>query len=59
MSIGSFICLSLVVLQLAAQIRAVFYEGRRRTKPPDAPVDPRRAYLDRRSEIERDARRRL
>lgn len=65
MSLGAFICLSLIGLQLGAQIGCVLHECCRKPQAPDAPpftpasTNARRDYLDRKAEIERDARRRL
>lgn len=62
MDAGSFICLGLLSVQLGMQIREVFKASRNDTKRADpAPraSDTRRAFLDQKAEIERDARRRL
>jgi hypothetical protein len=65
MTTGNLICLGLIGLQLGAQIGSALCECFRKPRAPDAPRCPpisthaRRDYLDRKSEIERDARRRL
>lgn len=59
MTAGNLICLTLVGAQLLGQVLAAVGEFRsRQPKPPICPpID--RTYLDRKADIERDARRRL
>lgn len=62
MTAGALICLGLVGLQLGAQMGMALHVCLRKLPSPRCPpvsTNVRRDYLDRKADIERDARRRL
>lgn len=62
MSSGALICLGLIGLQLGAPIGCALHACLRKPTPPRCPpvsTHARRNYLDRKAEVERDARHRF
>lgn len=59
MTIGSVVCLTIVFAQLIAQVVVVLRLDRKHGPLANGNATPRRGFLDRKAEIERDARRRL
>jgi hypothetical protein len=65
MNVGAFICLGLIGFQLCAQIGIALHACFGKARPPDSSCCPpvsttaRRDFLDRKAEIERDARHRF
>lgn len=59
MSIGAAICLVLIIAQLTVQTIVAVRAVRQSHAHPEPTTTSRRDYLDRKAEVERDARKRL
>lgn len=59
MDVGGILCLGILAAQLGMQIREVFSASRTPPTQADPATTARRAFLDRKADIERDARRRM